>query len=77
MPRFIPRPNGYYTKGVKVEKIERTSKVKFTCPKGHSSIKDYTPKPGKPGNISPAALDILVRWWSDRITYTCKRCVKG
>jgi hypothetical protein len=76
MPRFIPSSKGLYRKGVKVERIEGTMKVRFTCPKGHASIKNYQKKPGQPGQISPAALDKLVPYWNDAITYTCKKCQK-
>lgn len=74
MPRFIPRPRGLYVKDVKVERIGPTS-VKFTCPKGHNSTTDFS-KVRISKRIGSLALDRLVPYWQDRITYTCKSCQK-
>jgi hypothetical protein len=74
MPRFIPRPKGHYTQGVTVERVGATV-VKFTCPRGHTSTKDFS-KGKLSARLGVGGVNKMMAWWNDRITYDCKRCMK-
>lgn len=58
--------------GVKVERVGPT-KVRFTCPRGHSTVVDYGKGPVAK-RIPPAGLDLLLRSWAERVTHTCRKC---
>ncbi len=65
---------GMYREGVQVDYLGGT-RVKFTCPKGHEEIKDFSKGPVSK-RISETAVKMFIPYWKDRISITCKKCQK-
>lgn len=63
-----------YTTGVSAVHLGG-SRIRFTCPQGHETVKDYSQGP-KPQRLSEAAALRLVLMWDDRIRipFTCRKC---
>ncbi len=63
-----------YTTGVRAAHLGG-SRIRFTCPLGHETVKDYSRAP-KAERLSEAAALRLVLMWDDRIRipFTCRKC---
>jgi hypothetical protein len=61
-----------YREGIRVEYLGGTQ-VKFIFPCGHSSIIDYSTGPVS-RRISETAVKMLIPYWNDRVSATCKKC---
>ena len=58
--------------GVKVEYLGG-SRIAFTCPVGHRTVETIRNKVTKKP-FSPATVEMMARYWGDRISYKCKKC---
>ncbi len=66
-----------YTTGVRAAHLGG-SRIRFTCPVGHETVKDYSQGP-KAQRLTEAAALRLVLMWDDRIRipFTCRKCRSG
>lgn len=63
-----------WREGMKVEYLGN-SKIRWTCPEGHVTTETF--KVGPKGFRRPAhegMVQKMVRYWQDRVTYTCRKC---
>ena len=65
----------YSIKGDAVQRVNDTT-VSFTCPKGHIHTIDYSKLPA-PQRMGKVGLDMMVRYWKDRLTIVCPMCLKS
>jgi hypothetical protein len=66
-----------WQEGVTVEYLGG-SRIKFTCPAGHVTSETLTTGPhGFKRPMDPGMVAKLARYWSDRVTYRCKKCNGG
>lgn len=63
-----------YTTGVAAVHLGG-SRIRFTCPEGHETVKDYSQGPAEERLTELAALR-LAMMWDDRIRvpFTCRKC---
>lgn len=63
-----------WREGTKVEYLG-DSKIRWTCPEGH--VMTETLMVGPKGHKRPvyaSMVEKMVRYWQDRVTYTCRKC---